>query len=132
MFPCNKGCTERAHDTCDIRTDSFASCDLFKASKDSIIIECTTLNNDITTQFRSIRYLDNLEKGILYNRISKTSGDIRYLCTFLLCLLYLGIHKYSTTCSKINRMLCKKSCFCKILYAVIQRLGKCLNERTTA
>ena len=67
----------------------------------------------------SIGNLDNLVEGVFDNGVGKTSGDIGNLSAFLLGLLNFGIHKYSTACSKINGMFCKKSCFCKVLYCVV-------------
>ena len=83
-------------------------------------------------QLRSIGNFDNFVKGIFYNGISKTCGNIGNLSSFFLSLLYLGIHKYSTACSKVNGVLCKKCCFCKILYTVIQGFRKGLDKRAAA
>ena len=55
---CDQGCTERTHDTCDIRADRFTVGDLFKASQYRIVIECTTLYDNIFTKLRSIRNFD--------------------------------------------------------------------------
>ena len=45
--PCNQGSTKCTHDTCDIRTDYFNACNLFKASENGIIIESATLHNNV-------------------------------------------------------------------------------------
>ena len=123
---------KRTHDTCDIRTDRFTVCDLLEASEYRIIIKSTTLHNDMLTKFCRIRNLDNLVKCVLDNRVRKTCGNIRYLRTLFLRLFYLGIHKHSTSCSKIDRMLCKKCCLRKILHTVIQGFRKSLDKGTAA
>ena len=124
--------TESTHDSGDIRTDGFAAGNLFEASKNRIIVESTTLYNDVFTKFGSIRNLDNLIECIFDNRVSKTCGNIGNLSSFFLCLFNFGIHKYGTSGTKINRMLCKNSSFCEILYCIIQGFGKGFNEGTAS
>ena len=80
----------------------------------------------------SIGNLDNFVEGVFDNGVGKTSGDIGNFGAFFLCLLNLGVHKYSTACSKINRMFCKKSCFCKVLYGVVQGFCESLDKGTAA
>ena len=118
-FAGNQCSTECTHDSGDIRTDSFAACNLFEASQNCIIVEGTTLHNNVFAKFGSVRNLDNLIQSIFDNRVSQTCGNIGNLGTFFLRLLYLGIHKYGTSGTQINRMLCKNSSFCEILYCII-------------
>ena len=59
-FTGNQCSTEGTHDSGDIRTDGFAACNLFEASKNRIIVEGTTLYNDVLAKFGSVRNLDNL------------------------------------------------------------------------
>ena len=80
----------------------------------------------------SVGNLDHFVEGILDNGVGKAGGDIGNLSAFLLGLLNLGVHKYSTACSKINRMFCKKSCFCKVLYGVVQGFCESLDKGTAA
>ena len=124
--------TESTHDSGNIRTDGFAACNLFEASKNCIIVEGTTLYNDVLAKFGSVRNLDNLIECIFDNRVSKTCGNIRNLSSLFLCLLYLGIHENSTSGTKINRMLCENSSFCEILYCIIQGFGKGFNKGTAS
>ena len=131
-FAGNQCSTESTHDSGNIRTDSFAAGNLFETSQNCIIVESTTLYNDVSAKFGSIRNLDNLIQCIFDNRVSKTCGNIGYLSSFFLCLLYLGIHENSTSGTKINRMLCKNSSFCEILYCIIQGFGKGFNEGTAS
>ena len=106
-FLCDQGSSEGSHDTGNVGTDCFTVCNLFKASQDCIIVKGSALYNDLFTKLGCIGYLDNLEKGIFDNRVGKSSGDIRYGCAFFLCLFYLGIHKYGTTGTKVDRMFGK-------------------------
>ena len=59
--------TESSHDSGDIRTDGFTVGNLFKASQNCIIVESTTLYNDMFTKFGSIRNFDNFVQRILNN-----------------------------------------------------------------
>ena len=60
-FSGNQSCTECTHDSGNIRTDSLAAGDLFKASKNSIIIEGTALHNNMLSKIRSIIDFYNLK-----------------------------------------------------------------------
>ena len=118
-FPGNESSTKSTHNTCNVRTDCFAVCNLFKASKNRIVVERTTLNYNVFTKFCCIRNLDYFKQCIFNNRISKTCGNICNTCPFFLSLFYFGVHKYRTAGTQINRMSCKKSCFCEILNRVV-------------
>ena len=131
-FAGNQCGTESTHDSGNIRTDSFAAGNLFETSQNCIIVEGTTLYNDVSAKFGSIRNLNNLIECIFDNRVSKACGNIGYLSSFFLCLLYLGIHENSTSGTKINRMLCENSSFCEILYCIIQGFGKGFNKGTAS
>ena len=58
-FASDQSSTESSHDSGDIRTDGFTVGNLFKASQNCIIVESTTLYNDMFTKFGSIRNFDN-------------------------------------------------------------------------
>ena len=130
-FPCDQSGTEGTHDSGDIRADSLTVGNFLKTAENRVIVEGTTLYNDVFSKLGSIGNLDNFVEGVFDNGVGKTSGDIGNLSAFLLGLLNLGVHKYSTACSKINRMFCKKSCFCKVLYGVVQGFCESLDKGTT-
>ena len=68
----NQCSTESSHNTGNIRTNSFTVGNTFKASKNSVIVEGTTLYNDMSAKFSRIGNFDNFVKSILNNRISQT------------------------------------------------------------
>ena len=104
---CDQGCTERTHDTCDIRADRFTVGDLFKASQYRIVIECTTLYDDIFSKLGSIGYFDNFVQRVLDNRVSQTGGDISDGSALFLCLFYFGVHEYGTSGTEVDRIFRK-------------------------
>ena len=85
---CNQCRTKSSHNTCNIRANSLATCNFFKTSKNCIVVECTTLYNDMSAKFSRIGNFDNFVKSVFDNRVSQTRRDIRYFCTFLLRLFY--------------------------------------------
>ena len=87
-FPRNERGTESTHDTCNVRTDGFTISDFFKTSQDSIIVEGTTLNDDMTSKFGCVGYFDYLVQRIFDYRISKTGRNVGYFRPFFLCLFY--------------------------------------------
>ena len=128
----NEGSTESTHNTGNVRTNSLTACYTLKTSKYTVVVEGSALHYNMTSQLFGIGNLDNLVKRILDNRICKTCGNISYGCAFLLGLLYLGVHKYGTSCSKVNRVFCKKGSLGEILYGVVQRLGKGFDKGTAS
>ena len=115
----DQGGAKGTHDTGDIRTDGFTACNFFKASQDGIVIKGSALYDDLMSQFGGIRYLDHLKQCIFNDRVGQTGRDIRHRGPFLLRLFYFGVHENGTTGTKIDWMLGKQSCLCKILYTVI-------------
>ena len=81
--------TEGTHKTGNIRTDNFLTRDLLECTKNCIIIEGTSLNDHVLTEFAWICKLNNFKEGVLDNGICKTGGNISYGSAFLLGLLYL-------------------------------------------
>ena len=63
--PCNQGSAKCTHNSCDIGTDYFNTCNLFEASENGIIIKGTTLYNNIFAKFFCIGNFYNFEKSIL-------------------------------------------------------------------
>ena len=114
-FSSDQSCTESTHDTCDIRADTFAAGDLFETAEYGIVVERTTLYNNIFTEFTCIGELDYLKQSILDNGIGKTGRDICNGCALFLRLFYLGVHEYGTTGTKIDRVFRKQSLFREIL-----------------
>ena len=128
----NQGSAESTHDSSNIRADGLAACNTLKASKNTVVIEGTALYNNVFAKLLGIGNLDNLVKSILDNRVGKSGRDICDRSAFLLGLFYLGVHKYGTSGTKVNRMLCKKSGFGEILHGVVQGFGKGFNKGTAA
>ncbi len=118
MLACNQGSTEGAHDAGNVRTDSLAAADSLKAAKNGIVIEGAALNNDVFAEILRVGNLDNFIKRIFDNGISKTGGNIGNGSAFLLSLFNLGIHKYGTTGTEVNRILGVESNFGEILYLI--------------
>ena len=123
---------ESTHDACDIRAYRLTVCNLFEAAQHGIVVEGTALYHDIFTQFGGVGYLDHLEQGIFDDGVSQTGRNIRNGSTFLLGLLYLGIHKNGTPGTQIDGVGRKQSSLCEILYAVVQGFGKGLDKGTAA
>ena len=131
-FPCDQSGTEGTHDPGDIRADSLTVGNFLETAENRVVIEGTTLYNNVFAKLGSVGNLDHFVEGILDNGVGKAGGDIGNLSAFLLGLLNLGVHKYSTACSKINGVFCKKSCFCKVLYGVVQGFCEGLDKGTAA
>ena len=89
MFPGDQCSTERSHDSRYVRSYRFAARDFLKTTQYRIIIKCSSLNHDPSSEIRRIRYLDDFQQCIFYNGISQTCRNIFHGGPFLLCLLYL-------------------------------------------
>lgn len=61
----NQGSTKSTHDAGDVRTNSLAAGNQFKASQYGIIVEGTALYNDFLTQILGVCKFDNLQQRIL-------------------------------------------------------------------
>ena len=123
---------ESPHDTGDVRAYRMAAGDSLKGTENCVIIKCAALHNDLAAQLFRIGQLDDLKDRVLDDRIGKTGGDIADTGAFLLRLFYFGVHENRTPGAKVNRRFGKESHFGKIFHGIIQRLGKCLDEGTTA
>ena len=118
-FSCDQCCAESTHDTGNVRTDRLTVCNPLKASKNSVVIERTALYNNVASELSCVRNFNYLVQCIFDNRAGKSGGDIGNRSPLFLRLLYLGVHKYGTARSKINRVFCKQRFMCEILYAVV-------------
>ena len=123
---------ERAHDAGDVRTHGLAAGDALEAAEHGVVIERTTLNDDVFTQILRIGQLDHFIECVSDDRIRQTRGDVCHIGAFLLGLFYVRIHEYGTAGTEVGRMLCEQSRLREILHRVIQRFGECLDKRTAA
>ena len=107
------------------------TCNFFKSTENGIIKEGTTLNYNFLAYVTCLAEFDNLEQGIFDYRIRKTSSDICYRSTFLLSLLYTGVHKYGTAGTKVYRLLGHQGNFTELFYVHAHCVGKVIEEGTT-
>ena len=124
--------TKSTHDAGDVRTNSLAAGNQFKASQYGIIVEGTALYNDFLAQILRICQFDNLQQCILDNGISQSGGDIADFGPFFLSLFDIGIHENGTSGTKVNRMFGKNGNLCKVFHGIIQRMGECFDERAAS
>ena len=57
----DQGCSEGAHDACDIRTDSPAAGDPLKAAEHGVIVEGSALHHYMASKIRGICDFDYLK-----------------------------------------------------------------------
>ena len=131
-FARNESCAKCPHDSGNIRSHRLAVGDCLETSKNSIIIECTTLHDDPLPKFRSIGYFDNFKQCVFDNRVGKSGRNISDGSPFFLRLFYFWVHKYGTACAKVDWMVGEQCFMSEVFHAVIQWFCKCLNERTAA
>ena len=131
-FFCDKCRTERTHNTCNIRTDNIFTCQKFKTTKYSVVVESTALNNDISTHLFGVTKFYNLVKSVSDNGIGKTCTDVTDSRTLFLGLFNTRIHKHRTTRTKVNGIVCHKCLLWEWYCIKSQTFRKCLNEWTTA
>ena len=126
---CDQGRAEGTHDAGDVGTNDVAAGDFLERAQHSVVIEGAALYNDVLTQLRGRGYLHDLEQRVFDDGIGKTGGDIGYARALLLRLLDAGVHENRAARAKVNGILRKKSCLCKIHHRVIQGLRKGLDKR---
>ncbi len=128
----NQRCAESAHNARDIGTDCLTAGDLFKASKNRVVVESASLYHNVLSEGGGVGDFNYFKERVLDNGVGQSRGNIGDGSAFLLRLLYFGVHKYRTAGSQINGMFGKKGGSCKILHTVIQGFGKGFDERTAA
>ena len=106
-FSGNEGSSECSHDTGNIRTYGFAVCDFLKTSENGIVIESSSLHNNMLTELGCVGNFDYFKQCVFDNGISKTGRNIGNFCALFLRLFYFGIHKYRTAGSEVDRISCK-------------------------
>ena len=55
-FSCNQCSAKSAHDPGNIRPDCFTAGNFFKTAQNTVVVECTALNHNMTSKFGSICY----------------------------------------------------------------------------
>ena len=130
-FSGDQGTTESTHDTGNVRSDCLAAGNALERTKHGIIVKGTALYDNMFSEFFRIGEFDDLKESIFDHGISKTGRNISHGRTFLLRLLYLGVHKYRTSCTKIDRIFGKQGFLGKIRNGKVQRLCKSLDKGST-
>ena len=84
------------------------------------------------TNLAEVAKLDDLEQGILDDRVRKTSSNVADGCALLLRLLDAGVHKDGTTGTQVNRKFCLSCCGCKLADVHLHGVGEGRNKGTAA
>ncbi|MNC11838.1 hypothetical protein D3C75_595470 [compost metagenome] len=92
----NQRTAVRSHNPGNIRSYHGSASQLLKCPQNRFIIEGSALNNDITPQILGVTDFDNLLQRILNDGIGESCRQVGQGGAFLLHLLHLRVHKYST------------------------------------
>ena len=132
LLLCEKRTAESAHKSSNSRSYNVSAQLLFKGTENSVVKESSALNDDIFAQFVNRFRSDYLVYSVFDDRCGKSCRDILNGRTVLLCLLYGGVHEYSTSWTKLHRCFCEKTEPCKFCDIVSHCSRKGLNERAAA
>ena len=86
----------------------------------------------MASQLGGIGNFNYLIQCVFDDGAGKSGRNISNGCAFFLRLFYLGIHKYGTAGTKIDRVFCEQCFVCKILYTVVQGLREGFDKGTAA
>ena len=118
----NQSCSVCSHQSRDIRSDDLLAHDVLDGSQNSVVEEGSALYDDLLPCFIRVSQFDDLIEGIADDGIAQSRTDIADGRALLLGLLYLGVHEYRTSRSKIDRRLCEESFLGEILDSQIHGL----------
>ena len=91
---CDQCCAEGTHDAGDIRTGDMGVEEVFKGAEDGIVVEGTTLHDDVLSEILRIRDLDDLIECVLDDGVGEAGRDIADAGAFLLRLLDVRVHEH--------------------------------------
>ena len=121
-----------SHGACDIRAHRVVTRQVLKCPTHGVVKEGAALDDHLLAKLGGIPQLNDLEQGVLDNRVAQTRGDVANGGAFLLGLLDPGVHKDGATAAQVNRGLGGDGLCGKLLNRQIQAGGEGLNERPAA
>ena len=117
---CDQCCAEGTHDAGDIRTGDMGIEEVLEGAEDGIVIEGTTLHDDVLSEILRIRDLDDLIECVLDDGVGEAGRDIADACPLLLRLLDVRVHEYRTAGAEVGRVLCIECLMREVDHGVVQ------------
>ena len=117
---CDQCCAEGTHDAGDIRTGDMGVEEVLEGAEDGIVIEGTTLHDDVLSEILRIRNLDDLIECVLDDGVGEAGRDIADACPLLLRLLDVRVHEYRTAGAEVGRVLCIECLVREVDHGVVQ------------
>ena len=117
---CDQCRTEGTHDAGDIRTGDMGIEEVLEGAEDGIIIEGTTLHDDVLTEILRVRDFDDLIECVLDDGVREAGRDIADACPLLLRLLDVRVHEHGTAGAEVGRVLRIECLMREVDHGVVQ------------
>ena len=117
---CDQCCAEGTHDAGDIRTGDMGVEEVLEGTEDGIVIEGTTLYDDVLAEILRIRDLDDLIECVLDDGVGEAGRDIADACPLLLRLLDVRVHEHGTAGAEVGRVRCIECLVREVDHGVVQ------------
>ena len=112
--------TEGTHDAGDIRTGDMGIEEILEGTEDGIVIEGTTLYDDVPAEILCIGHLDDLVEGVLDDGVGEAGRDVADARAFLLRLLDVRVHEDRAAGAEVGRVLRIECLMREVDHGVVQ------------
>ena len=127
-----QGRTIGAHAAGDVGTHGVNAGELLKRAQRGIGHKGAALDDHLASDLLGIAQLNDLEQGILNDRIGQTGRDVAHRGAFLLRLLNTRIHKDRAATAQVHRSLGMDGCVGERAHVHVHRDGEALDKATAA
>ena len=117
---CDQRRTKGTHDAGDIRTGDMGIEEVLEGTEDGIVIEGTTLYDDVPAEILRVGHLDDLVERVLDDGVGEAGRDIADTCALLLRLLDVRVHEDRTAGAEVGRVLRIERLMREVDHGVVQ------------
>ena len=117
------------HAARDVGTEGILAREQLKRAQHSVVQERAALHDDLVANFLGVADLDNLEQGVLHDRVGKAGGDVAHRGAFLLGLLHARVHKDRAAASQVHGVLGREGSGGEVLHRHTHGVGKGADKR---
>ena len=120
------------HAARDVGAEGLLAREQLKRAQHGVVQERATLHDDLLADLLGVADLDNLEQGVLHDRVGQAGGDVAHRGAFLLGLLHARVHEDRAAAAQVHGVFSREGGGGEVLHRHAHGVGKSADERAAA
>ena len=121
-----------AHAARDVGAEGFLAREQLERTQHGVVQERAALHDDLVADLLGVADLDDLEQGVLHDRVGQAGGDVAHRGAFLLGLLHARVHEDRAAAAQVHGVFGREGGGGEVLHRHAHGVGKSADKRAAA